>query len=306
MVNGNGGRRYATVDVFTRTPFGGNPLAVVLDAEDLDGETMQAIAQEFGYSETTFVLPPDDAANTARVRIFTPRRELPFAGHPNLGTAYVLAAQGEVFGRPVGDRLLFEEEAGLVTVDLLLEAGALTGARLTAPQPPQLGAEVPPAVVAACARLPQAAIVTVNHEPRVASCGVPFVIAELADGAALTAAAPEVDAFDALAEFGTGELLLYAVAEDGGEVDASLRMFAPLLGIAEDPATGSAAAALVGMLAALEPEADLAVTLRLAQGAEVGRPSLLLAEADKHGGAVTAVRVGGHCVPVMAGRLLGL
>ena len=101
-------RRFMTLDVFTRDRFGGNPLAVVLDAEGLDGKTMQTIASEFNLSETTFVLPPEDETHTARVRIFTPRSELPFAGHPNVGTAFAVARQGQLFGRPLGDHLVFE------------------------------------------------------------------------------------------------------------------------------------------------------------------------------------------------------
>jgi trans-2,3-dihydro-3-hydroxyanthranilate isomerase len=287
------GRRYATVDVFTREAFGGNPLAVVVDADGLDAATMQAIAREFGYSETTFVLPPADPANTARVRIFTPKAELPFAGHPNVGTAYVLAARGEAFGSALGERLRFEEDAGLVAVDLLREDGVLIGARLTAPRQPALAAEIPADVVAACAGLPAAAIATGRHPPRVASCGLAFAVAELVDPEALARAAPSVEAFARLLPFETRELLLY-VDDAAADTDVAMRMFAPLLGVPEDPATGSAAAALVGMRALLAPEPDLALTLRIAQGAEVGRPSLLLAEADKRGGAVEAVRVGGR------------
>src|SRR3954466_14397050 len=124
-------RRYITVDVFTDRAFGGNPLAVVLDAAGLSTAQMQAIASEFNYSETTFVLPPRDAANDAQVRIFTVNREIPFAGHPNVGTAFVLATQA---AKPPA-RLEFEEQAGLVAVEILQEQGSAVGAELTAPQP---------------------------------------------------------------------------------------------------------------------------------------------------------------------------
>ncbi len=301
-----GGRRYATVDVFTDTPFGGNPLAVVLDAEGLDAATMQRIAAEFGYSETTFVLRPEDATNTARVRIFTPKAELPFAGHPNVGTAYVLAAHGEVFGVAIGEQVVFEEGAGLVPVDLVWEEGILVGARLTTPQLPELAAEVPAETIAACIGLPGGAITAARHEPRVVSCGVPFIIAEVIDQQALAAAAPQIAAFDQLTVFGSGALLVYTSLKDDREADIEARMFAPLLGVVEDPATGSAAAALVGLRAVLAPDPDLESTIRIAQGAAVGRPSLLFAEADKRDGSVIAVRVGGYCVPVMAGELLDI
>src|SRR5271170_2400470 len=127
-------RRYVTTDVFTDQMFGGNPLAVVLDAEDLSTTQMQAIALEFNYSETTFVLPPGDPAHTAKVRIFTPRTEVPFAGHPNIGTAFLLAREREARGEPVVDGFLFEEAAGLVPVRLIREGGDLVGAELRAPE----------------------------------------------------------------------------------------------------------------------------------------------------------------------------
>jgi len=126
---------FATVDVFTDRQFGGNPLAVVPDARGLTSAQMQAIAAEFNLSETTFVLPPQDAANTAQVRIFTPRAELPFAGHPNIGTAFVLAGAATGAARPItGDTMIFEEKAGLVRIELLRDRSAVTGARLAAPQ----------------------------------------------------------------------------------------------------------------------------------------------------------------------------
>ncbi|HEX6840823.1 MAG TPA: PhzF family phenazine biosynthesis protein, partial [Stellaceae bacterium] len=145
--------KFITVDVFTDRQFGGNPLAVVLDAAELSSRQMQAIAAEFNLAETTFVLPPKEPAHTAQVRIFTPRGEMPFAGHPNIGTAFVLAQEVECYGRPVGgETLVFEEVAGLVRITLLKQGSAVTGARLAAPQPLTIGEEVPPAVVAeACA-----------------------------------------------------------------------------------------------------------------------------------------------------------
>src|SRR5690242_21118961 len=123
---------YEVVDVFTNTRFGGNPLAVITDARGLDSELMQRIAAEFGFSETSFVLPPADPQHTAHVRIFTPTAEVPFAGHPNVGTAFVLARRGEVFGQPTGEQMRFEEHAGLVGVSIRRAGGAVTGAAITA------------------------------------------------------------------------------------------------------------------------------------------------------------------------------
>ena len=294
-------RRYVTVDVFTETKFGGNPLAVVLDAEGLDGAQMQAIAKEFNYSETTFVLPPVDPAHTAHVRIFTPVRELPFAGHPNVGTAYALARIGTVFGHPVPATLLFEEAAGLVPVRILHKGGQISGAELTAPQRLSRGAELPARVVAACFGLAEEDIVTDRHMPLVAGVGTPFIIAELRKVETLGRIRPDAAAFAAhLPVDGTNALLVYVRA---GRGVLKTRMIIPLPDIREDPATGSANAALAGLLAELAPQADHHFKWTIHQGVEMGRPSLLLAEADKSAGQVTGVRIGGSCVPVMEGLL---
>src|SRR5271169_3480976 len=147
---------FATVDVFTDRRFGGNPLAVVLDAEGLTTAQMQSIAAEFNLSETTFVLPPKDASHTAEVRIFTPKAELPFAGHPNVGTAFVLGQRGHFRSRDIGPSVVFEERAGLVPIDLLKDNGAIIGARLAAPQPLSRGGDIPVEIIAAaCAVAPE-------------------------------------------------------------------------------------------------------------------------------------------------------
>jgi trans-2,3-dihydro-3-hydroxyanthranilate isomerase len=296
---------FETVDVFTETAFGGNPLAVVFGAEDTSDERMQAIAREFGYSETTFVLPPTDPAHTAQVRIFTPTREVPFAGHPNVGTATVLAWRGEAFGQPVGDRVVFEEEAGLVPITILSPAGRATGAQLTAPQPFQRGETVPAVDIAACLGLPVEAICTDRHEPIVGSVGLGFILAELVDRSALEAALPNTQAFrERLGDRAVFDIHCYLRSEDGDTVDLRTRMFAPLDNIEEDPATGSANAALIGLLADLDAEAEGTVSLKIAQGVEIGRPSLLLAEADRSGGATTAIRIGGSCTPMFKGEIV--
>ena len=180
---------FVTVDVFTEKAFGGNPLAVVLSAKGLSSEQMQDIATELNLSETTFVFPPKDPENTATVRIFTPRAELPFAGHPNVGTAFALASSGEFYGKKLtGDRLIFEELAGLVSMEILKNGGIISGARLAAPQPLSTSDEIPPEIVAAAASLDVSQIETGNLAPTIASCGVPFVLAEVKNRAALAAA----------------------------------------------------------------------------------------------------------------------
>ncbi|MEZ5667464.1 MAG: PhzF family phenazine biosynthesis protein [Alphaproteobacteria bacterium] len=297
---------YVTVDVFTETAFGGNPLAVVTDARGLDADAMQRIASEFNYSETTFILPPEDPAHTARVRIFTPAREVPFAGHPNVGTALVVAWAGNCLGRPVGDVVKFEEEAGLVPVAIARDRnGAARRATLTAPQPLAIGAEVEPSIVSACCGLAVEQVDCTAHRPVSVSVGLPFVVARLTDRAALSAAAPDVGAFRHFAAgMPTPDLLVYVyTAGDGGRVDYHCRMFAPLDNIMEDPATGSANAALVGLLTQLDERSDCAVELRIAQGEDMGRPSLLLAGARKVFGKVEDIRIGGGAVEMMSGTL---
>src|SRR3978361_1885637 len=144
--------QFQTVDVFTADRFSGNPLAVVLNAEGLSTEQMQSIAAEFNMAETTFVMPPKDNAQTAEVRILTPRAEMPFAGHPNIGTAFVLARAGTSYGRAIPhDRVIFEEKAGLVPIALLKHGTSIVGARLASPQPLTVGDQVPvEAVASAC------------------------------------------------------------------------------------------------------------------------------------------------------------
>lgn len=300
---------YLTVDVFTDRAFAGNPLAVVTDATGLRAELMQAIAAEFNYSESTFVLPPEDPTHTARVRIFTRQNELPFAGHPNVGTAFTLARLAERRGQTLGPTLLFEEGAGLAPVDLMRDADAhVIGATLTAPQPLTLDQQIPPAVVARCVGLDPSVVLTARHEPVVASVGLPFLIAEVSPEA-IGRARPDVAAFaDAARRFpfksGRFSIHIYARTPDRRDgADLRARMFSPLGGTMEDPATGSANGALIALLASLEATADGVLALDVLQGVEMGRPSLLTTGAEKKAGAVTRVRVGGRCAPVMEGTL---
>src|SRR5436190_2931252 len=294
---------FMTVDVFTDRRFGGNPLAVVLDGRGLATQQMQSIAAEFNLAETTFVLPPKDPAHTAEVRIFTPRAELPFAGHPNIGTAFVLALPGSASGRVVGDPIVFEEKAGLVKLEMMSDGTLVVGARLTAPQPLVRSDDIALDVVAAACSIGVGDIETANHRPCIASCGIPLVFAELKTRSGLAAAQPRSEIFSEhlRADRVTG-VLLYAFEQQRG-VDIQARMFAPLYGIPEDPATGSGNAALAGLLASLRSETDLTLQLRIAQGVDMGRPSLLEATAEKRNGRITEMRIGGRCVAMMRGSL---
>ena len=301
---------YVTVDVFTDRAFTGNPLAVITDANGLTREEMQAIASEFNYSESTFVLPPEDPAHTAGVRIFTRQNEIPFAGHPNIGTAFALARAAERGGAAVGPTVLFEEGAGLVPVDVLREAdGRVIGATLTAPQPLTIGRTIPAAVVARCVGLELTAMRTSTHEPVTASVGLPFVIAEVGSDV-IGAAHPDATAFADAARrfpFETGRFSIHLYARTGGtkgEAEFHARMFSPLGGTVEDPATGSANGALVALLASLDPAPNALLSVHILQGVEMGRPSVLAVSAEKRGGSIVGVRVGGRCAPVMAGTLV--
>jgi trans-2,3-dihydro-3-hydroxyanthranilate isomerase len=295
-------RDFVTVDVFTDRRFGGNPLAVVLEADGLTSAQMQAIAGEFNLSETTFVLPPQEPSHTAEVRIFTPKGELPFAGHPNVGTAFALARRGAVYGRPAGDPLLFEEKAGLVAVALLREGATVVGASLTAPQPLARSDDIAPDIVAAASSLAVDDIETRHHRPCIAGCGTPMLFAEVTGRDALARARPRAESFAQQVPETVAGIHLYA-RNAGDGIDIRARMFAPAHGIAEDPATGGANVALVGLLASLRPETDLDLRLRIAQGVEMGRPSLLDAVAVKRGGAVVETRIGGRCVSVLTGTI---
>ena len=300
-------RRYVTVDVFTDRAFGGNQLAVVLDAQGLSTAQMQAIAVEFNYAETTFVLPPRDASNDAQVRIFTVTSELPFAGHPNVGTAFVLAKEA---AKPPA-RLKFEEGAGLVPLEILTQGGKVVGAELTAPQPLKRMTEASAEQAAACISLSAADIRTDRQAPQIISVGMPFLVTELTSREALRKAKPNADAFARVFPV-DGAFAIYFYTRDvpPGEkpCDLQARMFFPALsGLTEDPATGSATVAAAALFADIDPARDGELRLRIGQGFDMGRPSVLLTRVVKQGGKIITAHVGGGCVTMMEGtfRLQG-
>ncbi|MFC4274130.1 PhzF family phenazine biosynthesis protein [Achromobacter aloeverae] len=292
-------RRYVTVDVFTNRIFAGNPVAVVLDAQGLSTRQMQALATEFGYSETTFVLPPADPGHTAQVRIFTPDREIPFAGHPNLGTAYALADDMTARGIPVPDIFTFEEIAGKVPIELWRQDGRVVGAELRAPEPLSCRAQVRAAQAAACLSLKEPDIRIDAHAPRVVSVGLPFLVVQLASRDALARIQPDRAAYSRVLPL-DGAHSIYAYALDGarGAPDVHARMFTGRM--TEDPATGSATGAMACLLARLRGLEDL--DLLVAQGDDVRRPSRLHVRARAQDGAWHA-HVGGHCVSALNGTL---
>lgn len=284
---------FVTIDVFAEQRFGGNPLAVFTDAVGIPEAALQPLASELNLSETTFVLPPDDPAHAARVRIFNRTSEMDFAGHPMVGTAYVLAERAR------HGRLDFEVRAGVVDVELRHGTdGRVHGATITAPRPLRVGHRCSVESIADCLQLDTADVMTTHHEPVEASMGNVFMIAEVREDA-LSQASPDTGAFRrALAtQPDLDRLAILAYVRDSDDVRA--RMFSPLSGTPEDPATGSANVALAGLL--LKLSGDQHLTYTSVQGVEMGRPSRmeLMAWHDYEG---IRASVGGSCIPVLRGE----
>ncbi len=294
--------RYAfhTLDVFTDRALSGNPVAVLPDARGLSPERMQRVAAELNLSETVFVLPPETPEGTRRLRIFTPRTELPFAGHPTIGTAHLLASLGAVDVADGTTRIVLEEGVGPVPVLLTRSDGDLF-AQLTA-APPELGpSPAGAAQLAAVLSLGPDDLLGGPFAPRRASAGVPFAIVTVRDTGVLGRIRLDAGRWESLLAASAAPHV-YAIAPDG-ERRFRARMFAPAMGVGEDPATGAAATALGGYLVAADPEGPPTRRWTVEQGVEMGRPSVLHVEADVDGGAVTAVRVGGAAVRVADGTL---
>lgn len=295
---------FHTLDVFTDTRFGGNPLAVFPDARGLSAEQMQRICREFNLSETVFVLPPEHASHARRVRIFTPGRELPFAGHPTVGTAFLLAATGMIPLTEGETHIVLGEGVGPVPVTISVEDGKPVSAQLTAAKPPEFRSEVPrPRDLAAALSLDESDLVTREFAAEAVSCGIPFLIAPLASRAAVSRARLDRVTFErVLAGAWAREIYLFdARAVTTGDAIRA-RMFAPDLGIGEDPATGSAGASLAAYLAKRATDgAPLSWTVE--QGFEMGRPSILSLSAELTGGTISAVRVAGKSVLVSNGSM---
>src|SRR5919198_3983085 len=296
--------RYLTTDVFTDHVFGGNQLAVFPDAAEIPSELMPRIAREFNYSETTFVLPPADSRHTRRVRIFTPGGELAFAGHPTVGTAHVLATIGAIELNGESTQIVLEEGVGPVPVTIRTKDGKPVFAQLTAAKLPEVGPP-PPRVdrLAAMLSLSPGDLVGPDMPPEAVSCGTPFLFVPLRDRSAVARARVRPDLFEeTLRGYWTGMVMVFALDPERPSSDVRARMFAPGIGVPEDPATGSAAVGLGGYLAARDPRFDGTLRWVVEQGFEMGRPSILEVEAEKRNGKITAVRVGGTSVVVCEGR----
>jgi trans-2,3-dihydro-3-hydroxyanthranilate isomerase len=297
--------QFYTCDVFTEERFGGNQLAVLPKASGLSDRQMQQITREFNYSETAFVFPAE-AGQTRKVRIFTPAQEIPFAGHPNVGTAFVLGTIGELGELRASQLVTFEEKAGLVPIQIKTANGKVSSCELTAPAPLSLGEKVPVELVASAVSLNEQDIATQAHPPQLVSVGLPFVITELRDRAALERVKINTAGFEKVRDHLDGEAVrasIYLYTRAAGEVDLRARMLAPLSGVPEDPATGSATCAVVGLVAQLDEKPTTSLKLRIAQGVEMSRPSLLSARAEKVDGTVRSTHVGGACVLVSEGMI---
>jgi len=289
--------KFVICDVFTEKAFGGNQLAVFPDARGLGDGAMQALAREFNFAETTFVLPPQDPRHSRRVRIFTPKTELPFAGHPTVGTAAVLAVLGSFDSS--ARTIVLEEGIGPVAVELELGARAPFARLVLEKQldsPPGVPAR---AAAAAALSLPETAV----REAWFGSVGVPFCFIELAERAAVDRASLNRAAWlEHFARAWAPSLYLFA-GELAPEGRLYARMFAPAYGIEEDAASGSACAALAGRLAGRLNEREGIFTWRIDQGVAMGRPSLIEASAEKRSGRVARLKVGGYTVIVGEGDM---
>lgn len=294
-------RDYCVYDVFTDQVLSGNPLAIVLDSDGLDKQRMQAIAREFNLSETVFIAPAAHAAHSAALRIFTPTRELPFAGHPTVGSAVCLAEQrfGENCDRQEAV-IVLEEQIGNVRCGVKLNSGS-GFAEFDIPQlPQQIPCDLPKGELADAIGLDVADLTFENHRPARWSAGLPFNFVPVRGLAALANAGVAPDGREVLDEHG---IYVYTRETVGHDHHFSARMFGPDLGASEDPATGSAAAAFAGVVHHFDEMPDGDHKLVIEQGFDMGRPSIVRVECSIAGMKLQRVRIGGHAVKIAEGKL---
>jgi trans-2,3-dihydro-3-hydroxyanthranilate isomerase len=300
--------KFHTLDVFTRNRFGGNPLAVVLGADALSGEQMQTIAAEFNLSETVFVLKAERPAHSAKVRIFTPKAELPFAGHPTVGTAVLLAEERAVATGGGGDALvILEEQIGQVRAGVRIgpEPDKVSFAEFDAPKMPLRITEVPAKEdIAQAVGLIPSEVGFANHHPTIFDGGTRVLFVPVASRSALAKARPNLSRWQvALKDAGGVGVYVYCNQPEHVDAHYRARMFAPDHGILEDPATGSAAAAFAGVVQHFDRLPDGQHKRHIEQGYEMGRPSEIDLSLDVKGGKLAGVRIGGYAVRVSQGVL---
>jgi trans-2,3-dihydro-3-hydroxyanthranilate isomerase len=296
--------KFHTLDVFTSHRFGGNPLAVVHEADALTSEQMQSIAREFNISETVFVLKSDRPAHTAKIRIFTPKSEVPFAGHPTVGAAILLAElRSPETAQDQDDIIVLEEVIGTVRVGVRRRPGEMVFAEFDGPKKPEdLGAVAASDIVAAALSLIPNEIGFENHAPSSMTAGLPYVFVPVRNIEAIGRAVPVLSRWENA--FG-GESGVYVYCRDTLHNTAHFhaRMFGHNLGVAEDPATGSAAAAFAGVIHRFDTPTDGTHKKVIEQGFEMGRPSLISLSLQVTRGKLETVRIGGSAVRVMEGVL---
>ena len=295
--------RFHTLDVFTETRFGGNPLAVVLDAEGIDDESMQKVTREFNLSETVFVLKPDSSQHTAKLRIFTPARELPFAGHPTVGTACLLAGLKSA-GKPGKQTLALEEKIGLIKAEVVVGSGESAEAEFVAAKLPEAIVKAPPVErLAEALSLEPKDIGFEGHAPRCYSAGNAHTFVPVASLDPIRRIKPNMQRWSEVFDVKTGAPYIYCRQTERQGSSFHARMMAPNWGIAEDPATGAAAAAFAGVVMEHDKPADGAHAFVIEQGFEMGRPSIIRLGIEVKGVKLAQVRVGGHAVRVSEGTI---
>ena len=296
---------FYTVDVFSNKIFGGNPLAIFTNTDDISTDLMQSIASEVNYSETVFIQKPKNKDNTAKVKIFTPKNELPFAGHPNVGAGFLLSCFPNLIpGNYSKNKMVFEEIAGLVNVIPQYNGATVVGSKIEAPNKFHKLETVPTSAIQNCIETNEGSIITSNDPPVVAGVGLDFVIAEVQNKEILNNARCNISAFsDADKNFSYGDdffsLMIYY---RGNQQNIFARVFAPLSGIVEDAATGSACGALGALLASQNNDTNNKYNYKIHQGEMIGRPSLINVSILKEKGQIKRTYISGECVLVSKGN----
>lgn len=296
---------FYTVDVFSNKIFGGNPLAIFTNTDDISTDLMQSIASEVNYSETVFIQKPKNKDNTAKVRIFTPKNELPFAGHPNVGAGFLLSCFPNLIpGNYSKNKMVFEEIAGLVNVIPQYNGATVVGSKIEAPNKFHKLETVPTTAIQNCIETNEGSIITSNDPPVVAGVGLDFVIAEVQNKEILNNARCNISAFsEADKNFSYGDdffsLMIYY---RGNQQNIFARVFAPLSGIVEDAATGSACGALGALLASQNNDRNNKYNYKIHQGEMIGRPSLINVSILKEKGQIKRTYISGECVLVSKGN----
>ena len=300
--------QFYQADVFTDEPFGGNPVAVFPDADGLTDEELQRIAQEMNLSETVFVFPPTDPAAVVKVRIFTPTQEIPFAGHPVIGTFFVLGSLGRLTLREPVTRVLQECNLGLFPVDIHSHDGVIERVVMAQPSPEFLDVIDEPEALFAIARslgITKSAITESRFPVQVVSTGLPVIIVPVRTLTAVRSIVPDVAAIAELSQqYGANGMMVFSTMTVEQSSSVHTRMFAPLIGIVEDPATGSASGALGAYLVQhgvvdIRPETEITAE----QGYEIDRPSRILIQVNSDDDAIQGVMVGGESILVVEGTL---